>query len=435
MSLHQIKKLLPKLTSTARSTLHKGQHGKVGVVGGCFEYTGAPYYSAISSLKQGADLAHIFCSASAAVPIKSYSPEIIVHPVMPDPVVEEKYRTQSVRHAVDSVVKVFPRLSSLVIGPGLGRDELMLDAAAEIISAARDHNLPLVIDADGIFLLSKHPHLVRGNTKVVLTPNVGELKRLWSALFDISQPFPGSRASAPYDDSFDGDSHTNVQKHTPKHGRMVFPGKDSSAGHISAAYLIAKELGHVTVLQKGPEDVISNGHIEVVCSSTGSPRRCGGQGDILSGCVATFLSWADMKLLKENKPAVVLNDTTTTTKDQLKYSKDVSEVTAAWGAALVVRRSAFVAFSKHQRSTTTPDIINYLGEAISYLFPIQNEGQKKSSKMEKNLTVNDLDDTEATEPVHDVCDRVPCMSTASVLYEHERNVEILTQKVERMFSL
>jgi ATP-dependent NAD(P)H-hydrate dehydratase len=35
----------------------------------------------MSALKTGADLAHIFCAKSAAIAIKAYSPEIIVHPV------------------------------------------------------------------------------------------------------------------------------------------------------------------------------------------------------------------------------------------------------------------------------------------------------------------------------------------------------------------
>ncbi len=30
---------------------HKGQNGKIGIIGGSFEYTGAPFYSAIASLK------------------------------------------------------------------------------------------------------------------------------------------------------------------------------------------------------------------------------------------------------------------------------------------------------------------------------------------------------------------------------------------------
>ena len=59
----------------------KGQNGRVAVIGGSEEFTGAPYYAAISSLKVGGDIAHIFCSKSASTAIKSYSPEVIVHPV------------------------------------------------------------------------------------------------------------------------------------------------------------------------------------------------------------------------------------------------------------------------------------------------------------------------------------------------------------------
>lgn len=53
----------------------------MGVIGGSYEYTGAPFYTAMSALKMGADLAHVFCSKEAAGPIKTYSPELIVHPV------------------------------------------------------------------------------------------------------------------------------------------------------------------------------------------------------------------------------------------------------------------------------------------------------------------------------------------------------------------
>ena len=83
--------------------------GKIAVIGGCREYTGAPYFAATSALKvvsiflmfhlmnhtntnishdvvQGADLSHVFCTKDAATVIKSYSPELIVHPIL-----EESY--------------------------------------------------------------------------------------------------------------------------------------------------------------------------------------------------------------------------------------------------------------------------------------------------------------------------------------------------------
>lgn len=73
----RVSSILPKLCNKG----YKGDNGRIGVVGGSYEFTGAPFYSAISALKSGADLAHIFCSKSSSISIKSYSPEIIVHPV------------------------------------------------------------------------------------------------------------------------------------------------------------------------------------------------------------------------------------------------------------------------------------------------------------------------------------------------------------------
>lgn len=44
-------------------------------------------------------------------------------------------------------------------------------------------------------------------------------------------------------------------------------------------------LGHATILRKGRYDVISDGHHAILVQHGGSPRRVGGQGDVLSGAV------------------------------------------------------------------------------------------------------------------------------------------------------
>jgi ATP-dependent NAD(P)H-hydrate dehydratase len=85
-------------------------NGKVGVLGGSKEYTGAPFYAALSALRSGADLSHIFTPFSEAlIPMKCYSPEIIVH--------EAK--------SCKDMVAWLNALQSLVIGPGLGRDDTL----------------------------------------------------------------------------------------------------------------------------------------------------------------------------------------------------------------------------------------------------------------------------------------------------------------------
>ncbi len=58
----------------------KGLSGRVAVIGGSEEYTGAPFLAGMSALRTGADLVHVVCPPSAAVAIKSYSPDLIVHP-------------------------------------------------------------------------------------------------------------------------------------------------------------------------------------------------------------------------------------------------------------------------------------------------------------------------------------------------------------------
>ena len=76
--LQKVKSIVPRLTQQ----LHKGECGRIAVFGGCVLYTGAPYFAAIAALKAGADLVHVFCEKGAGTVIKSYSPELIVHPVL-----------------------------------------------------------------------------------------------------------------------------------------------------------------------------------------------------------------------------------------------------------------------------------------------------------------------------------------------------------------
>ena len=65
------RKVIPILTKSN----YKGQMGRIGILGGSEEYTGAPYYAGKASLLLGADLSFIFCAETATIPIKSYSPE------------------------------------------------------------------------------------------------------------------------------------------------------------------------------------------------------------------------------------------------------------------------------------------------------------------------------------------------------------------------
>ncbi|XP_065389057.1 ATP-dependent (S)-NAD(P)H-hydrate dehydratase isoform X3 [Macaca fascicularis] len=313
-TLQLVRNIIPPLSSTK----HKGQDGRIGVVGGCQEslrsapylehsrcretagitYTGAPYFAAISALKVGADLSHVFCASAAAPVIKAYSPELIVHPVLDSP------------SAVDEVEKWLPRLHALVVGPGLGRDDVLLRNVQGILEASKARDIPVVIDADGLWLVAQQPALIQGYQKAVLTPNHMEFSRLYDAVL---------RGPVDSDD---------------RHGSVL---------------RLSQALGNVTVVQKGERDILSNGQQVLVCSQEGSSRRCGGQGDLLSGSLGVLVHWALLAGPEKTNGSSPL-------------------LVAAFGACSLTRQCNHQAFQKHGRSTTTSDMIAEVGAAFRKLF-------------------------------------------------------------------
>ncbi|KHJ41476.1 YjeF domain protein [Trichuris suis] len=296
--MRMVKQCVPQMSYE----MHKGSCGRVCVIGGSFEYTGAPYFSAISAVKTGADLAFVVCDPSAAPVIKSYSPELIVYPSLQD---------GAFQTLLDPL---FSRVHSVVLGPGLGRNPSLAKLITAFFEKARQRELPMVIDADGLHFFSENPELFRGYKRLILTPNAMEFNRLYEATI----------------------------------------GKAPDEGNLEAAVKqLAQELKNVTIVRKGFHDVISDGLSTLQCDVANSPRRCGGQGDLLTGAMATFLHWTHDRL--SNKPMATDNP----------YS---ATLLSAFAACCLTRECNRLAFQKLTRSTTTSDMIREIQTAFSNLF-------------------------------------------------------------------
>ena len=89
---------------------------------------------------------------------------------------------ESASSIASPIISMLGNLHAVVIGPGLGRDKLMQDTVAAVITAAREKDMPLVLDADALWLIQSQPDLVRGYKECVLTPNVVEFGRLAKAI-------------------------------------------------------------------------------------------------------------------------------------------------------------------------------------------------------------------------------------------------------------
>ena len=59
-----------------------------------------------------------------------------------------------------------PRMSALVVGPGLGRGAAASSAVKSSIRAARANSIPIILDADALYTLSKEPEIISGYIKL-----------------------------------------------------------------------------------------------------------------------------------------------------------------------------------------------------------------------------------------------------------------------------
>ncbi|TWU77929.1 hypothetical protein ED733_005307 [Metarhizium rileyi] len=321
--LNKVRQMVPPMLDK----FHKGQLGRVAVIGGSQDYTGAPYFSAMASARLGCDMSHVVCTPAAAAVIKTYSPNLMVHPLMrqsPD----DEVKQLDPEKVSASIIEMLPRLHVLVVGPGLGRDSLMHDTVSCVIRAARERNMPLVMDADALQIVQRDPDLVKGYREAVLTPNVVEFGRLWDSL---------------------GLEDPGTAKETDK------------------VEVLARALDGVTVIQKGQKDLISNGQLTLVNDLEGGRKRSGGQGDTLTGSVATFLAWRKAYL------------------DGLwdgghELGEDELIGLAAFGGSAITRECSRLAFLKRGRSLQASDLTDQVHDAFTGLFG-EDDGDDGGSKL------------------------------------------------------
>jgi NAD(P)H-hydrate epimerase len=223
--------LLPRRKKDA----HKGDAGRVLVIGGG-PYTGAPAFTAMAAMRAGVDLAFVATPEASSLPVSIYSPNAIVRPLAGDILSEEN---------VAEVLELAKGKDVVAIGPGLGNEGETVTAIQEIISKI---GVPMVIDADAIAACGMRPKILKGK-RGVITPHAGEFKKL-----------------------------TN---------------KTVRADDLEATRTLvrseAAKLG-MTILLKGPTDVISDGTYVKLNRVHNDAMTVGGTGDVLTGTVAGFLA-------------------------------------------------------------------------------------------------------------------------------------------------
>ncbi|MGD0689607.1 MAG: NAD(P)H-hydrate dehydratase [Candidatus Bathyarchaeia archaeon] len=217
---------------------HKGQFGRLLVIGGSEIFTGAPALVGLAAYRTGTDLVFVAAPERTAQAISSISPNLITIKLP-----GANLKPTHVRILREQLEKA----NAIAIGPGLGLDKQTISAARKIIQLVQQLKKPLLLDADGLKALGVVKKKVFDNS-TVMTPHAGEFQAVFG------KP----------------------------------PSRDLKV-RSSEVRAFATRSGAV-VLLKGHTDVISDG-VSVKLNDTGNPgMTVGGTGDVLSGIVAGLMA-------------------------------------------------------------------------------------------------------------------------------------------------
>lgn len=253
---------------------HKWDVGGVIVVAGSPSYPGAALLASRSAGRAGAGIVYLAASRGVIGTIASAIPEVAYIPL------PETESASGARRAVDSIREQLPRTSAMVVGPGLGADEVSdtflatlfgfggkseqargrmgfgADATAAAVtqdasdSIFADTDINIVIDADGLNWLAKQELWWERlpAQRVVLTPHPGEMSRL-----------------------------------------LDRPVDEITADPVAVATEAARKWQQV-VLLKGGQAVVSNGETTIVADLAAVSLATAGSGDVLAGTVGGLLA-------------------------------------------------------------------------------------------------------------------------------------------------
>jgi NAD(P)H-hydrate epimerase len=216
---------------------HKGDFGRLLVIGGSEVYSGAPTLVSLGAMRAGVDIVYLAAPSKTAYAISSMSPDLITIKLE---------GTNLKPNNMEALKPYLSMVNAVAMGPGLGLNPETLNFVKLCVEEVERAGKPLVLDADGLKAFAKFKRPLK--VPLVLTPHAGEYAIL------TGETLP-----------------ENIEE------------------RALAIQKTAKELGAV-VLVKGKVDYICSAE-RVKLNFTGNPgMTVGGTGDVLTGVVGGLLS-------------------------------------------------------------------------------------------------------------------------------------------------
>lgn len=218
---------LPKL----RKNEHKGSRGTVLNISGAYGMAGATYFSSSAAYKSGAGKVKVLTPQSVYAIAAALLPEGVYLPLE--------------NCSANDILTELKLANAVVIGCGCRKSE---DFAKRLELVLNNATCPVVIDADGINILSENIHILKeSNADIIITPHPAEMARLLK---------------------------TTVT--------------EINENRLKVAQLFAKQFG-VTLVLKGANTLVADKNGEIYVCMHGNPGMAtAGSGDVLAGIIGAL---------------------------------------------------------------------------------------------------------------------------------------------------
>lgn len=239
MSMEIKKSEVIKIYPLRKPQSHKGQNGRVLVIGGSIDYFGAPILAALGAMESGADLVYMLVPECNFEVTRSFYPDLIVR----------KYPGNYINNrTLDHINDLLEKVDCVLIGPGVTEDPESLRIITKIIQKTPCH---VVLDAEAIPALAQIglPTNLTEKPRITITPNRAEMDEI-------------TQGSLPDD--------------------------------IEEIIVLAEDFAkkwHVNLVLKGWQSAIASPNKPTRLNINGNAgMTVGGSGDVLAGFIASLIS-------------------------------------------------------------------------------------------------------------------------------------------------
>jgi len=224
-------------TKPRSPTSHKGDFGRLLVIGGSEVYSGAPTLVSLAALRTGVDIVYLAAPAKTAYAISSMSPDLITIKLDGDNLNSSNMET---------IKPYLGMVDAVAMGPGLGLNPETAKFVKACVDEVEKAKKPLLLDADGLKAFAKFKRPLK--VPLVLTPHAGEYAILTGEVLPENQE-----------------------------------------ERVQAIQKTAKKLNAV-VLVKGKVDIICDADRAKLNFTGNAGMTVGGTGDVLSGIVGGLMA-------------------------------------------------------------------------------------------------------------------------------------------------